>query len=345
MKAWRAHAYGEGGNPADTISKMTLDQVPLPEATAGLVQIKVAYAAVNPIDWKLFSGGLHGICPVSFPYTPGFDVTGTISAVGEGVTNFAVGDEVLVDIGLVESCKDPLPGFGPAGAFAEYCTVDAKTVSKTNGIDISTAAALPLAGLTAFQGLFTGAGRDFTGKELGDLKSGQKICILGGSTLVGTYAIQLAKNIGAHVVVTASTNKMPDGSSKMDFVKTLGADQAIDYTKEEWSDVLAGQDFDLIYDCVGKEEDWTVGAAKVLKAEGKFISIANFGSATSTEIHTFQNYLLKSDAADLDKLVAMVKDGALKLTVDSTVPFAETKEALSRSFSMRAGGKLMIKVA
>jgi len=107
MKAWRAHAYGENGNPADTIAKLTLDEVPVPQPGAGQLQIKVAFAAVNPIDWKLFSGGMHGICPVSFPYTPGFDLSGTVSAVGAGVTGFAVGDAVAGDIGLVESCKDP----------------------------------------------------------------------------------------------------------------------------------------------------------------------------------------------------------------------------------------------
>ena len=90
--------------------------------------VKVAYAGVNPIDWKLFSGGLDGICPCQFPYTPGFDVSGTISAVGEGVTGFAVGDEVAGDIGLVESCSDPPAEFGPAGAFAEYATLPASLV-------------------------------------------------------------------------------------------------------------------------------------------------------------------------------------------------------------------------
>jgi D-arabinose 1-dehydrogenase-like Zn-dependent alcohol dehydrogenase len=84
MKAWQASAYGAEGNPADTIANLKLSEVEIPTAGAGQIQVKVDLAAVNPIDWKLFSGGLHGICPCAFPYTPGFDITGTVSALGEG---------------------------------------------------------------------------------------------------------------------------------------------------------------------------------------------------------------------------------------------------------------------
>jgi len=346
MKAWRAHAYGEGGNPADTISKMTLDDVPVPVAGAGQVQIKVAFAAVNPIDWKLFSGGMHGICPVSFPYTPGFDLSGTVSAVGEGVSGFAVGDEVAVDIGLVESCKEPSPGFGPAGAFAEYATVPAELVAKTHGVDLRAAAGLPLAGLTAYQALFTGNGTDFTGAPLGDLKSGQKVLVLGGSSAVGMYAVQLAKNAGLHVAATASGAMMPDGkTAKKDYVKTLGADRVEDYTTDGWSDALKGQDFDLVFDCVGEDAYWTEVAPKVLKKGGKFISIANFSPGTGADGLVFQNYLLKSNTEDLSKLMAMVKEGKLKVSVDSTVPLTEAPKALSKSMTMHSAGKLVVQIA
>ena len=120
MQSWQATAYGEGGNPADTISKLVLKaDVPIPVAKDGQVVIKVEMCAINPIDWRLFSGGLHGILPVTFPYTPGFDISGTISAVGAGVTGLAVGDKVCVDLGLVETCKDPAPA-GPCGGLAQY---------------------------------------------------------------------------------------------------------------------------------------------------------------------------------------------------------------------------------
>ena len=84
MKAWQASAYGAEGNPADTIANLKLADVEIPSAGAGQIQVKVSHAALNPIDWKLFSGGLHGICPCTFPYVPGFDITGEVTAVGEG---------------------------------------------------------------------------------------------------------------------------------------------------------------------------------------------------------------------------------------------------------------------
>jgi len=84
MKAWQASAYGAEGNPADTIANLKLADVEIPSAGAGQIQVKVSHAALNPIDWKLFSGGLHGICPCTFPYVPGFDILGEVTAVGEG---------------------------------------------------------------------------------------------------------------------------------------------------------------------------------------------------------------------------------------------------------------------
>ena len=84
MKAWQASAYGADGNPADTIANLKLADVEIPPAGAGQIQVKVSLAAINPIDWKLFSGGLHGIVPCTFPYVPGFDITGEVTAVGEG---------------------------------------------------------------------------------------------------------------------------------------------------------------------------------------------------------------------------------------------------------------------
>ncbi|CAJ1370558.1 unnamed protein product [Effrenium voratum] len=217
MKAWRVHAYGEEGNPADTISKMTLDTIPMPEPKPGQVLIKVELAAVNPIDWKLFSGGMHGICPVTFPYVPGFDVAGTVVKLGEGVGNVQVGDEVIADLGLVETCKTESP-CGPAGAFAQYTVALASTVAKREGIPAKELVGLPLAGLTSYQALFTGAGGDFTGAPLGTLAPGQKLLVLGGAAATGAIAVQLGRAIGAEVATTASPNKMPDGTNKLDYM-------------------------------------------------------------------------------------------------------------------------------
>ena len=315
MKAWVSKAYGAEGSPADCIDKLVFDEVPKPEAGAGQIQIKVGHAAVNPIDWKLFSGGLHGVCPCVHPYVPGFDIAGTVSAVGAGVTAFAVGDSVCVDIGLTETCTDPAPAAGACGAFAEYAVVPADLAAKADGIPEPSAAALPLAGLTALQALFTKGGKSFAGTDLGNIKAGSKLLILGGSTLVGMYAIQLAKNVGAHVACTASHNTMPDGTTKMAFCKKLGADQVIDYKAAKWSEVLAGGEYDQIFDTIGDQDDWA-NASKVLKAGSDFVSVANFGpDAAANTSSVFKNFLLKSNAADLVELVAMVKAGKLKILV------------------------------
>lgn len=342
MKAWRAHAYGAEGSPADTIAKLTLDTVLVPVPKKGQVLIKVEMAAVNPIDWKLFSGGLDGICPVTFPYVPGFDLAGKVVQVGEDVANVSVGDDVCVDLGLCETCCKDSP-CGPGGAFAEYAVALANTVAKRQGLSAAESVGLPLAGLTSYQALFTGAGRDFTGAELGKLEKEQKLLVLGGAAATGTIAIQMAKALGAHVATTASTNKFPDGTIKIDYLKQLGADEVINYKESDWSEVLSGKEFDMIYDCVGDAADWGK-ASKVLKKGGLFVSIANFGDAKSTDDHVFKNFLLKSNSDDLTKLVQMVVDGKLKVPVDSAVAFEEVPALLTKSLKWESAGKLCVKV-
>ena len=272
MKAWRSGAYGEGGDPADAIGKLVCSDVAVPEPAAGEVQIKVNFAAVNPIDWKLFSGGLHAVAPCIHPYTPGFDIAGTVSKIGDGVVDFAVGDAVCADLGLVETCTDPAPAAGSCGAFAEFAVAPAAVICKTLGVEDASAAALPLAGLTALQALFTRSGGTFTGDTLGSLKAGDKLLVLGGATLVGACAVQLAANAGAVVACTASTNTMPDGTTKIDFCRSLGATEVIDYKAAKWAEVLAGEEYDMIFDTVGVPEDW-VDASKVLKKGREFISV------------------------------------------------------------------------
>jgi NADPH:quinone reductase-like Zn-dependent oxidoreductase len=344
MKAWQASAYGAEGNPADTISKLELKDVSVPEPKEGQVQIKVAVASVNPIDWKLFSGGLDGLAPVTFPYVPGFDCSGTISAVGEGVSAFSVGDKVCVDTGLCETCKDGTT-CGPAGAFGEYTCAFADTVSKIGDMDFKTAAGLPLAGLTAYQALFTGAATTFTGEPLGSLKEGHKLLVLGGSTAVGAYAIQLAKNVGAYVATTGSDNKMGDGTSKMDYLKSLGADQVINYKTDQWAEVLAGQGYDLIFDTVGSEDDWAKAPA-VLKKGSDFITVANFTTQPSVgDVVNFKVFLIQSKTSDLDKLVAMVNGGKLKVRIDTVHELKDVPKALTKSMEGKSAGKELIQVS
>lgn len=341
MSAWRVHAYGEGKDPADAISKMTLEKVPVPEPAEGQVLIKVNMAALNPVDWKLFSGGMHGMVPLTFPCTPSFDVGGVVAKVGPGESGFQVGDRVVTNLGVAETCQKDTP-VGPGGALAEYALAYASTVSKREGLVTKEVAGLSLAGLTSYQALTTGQGESFQGTELGRLEAGQKLLVLGGASGTGCLAIQIAKSLGVHVATTASDNKTPDGVSKMDFVKSLGADEVINYKTEDWSEKLAGQDYDLIYDCAGDEADWTK-AGKVLKKKASFVSIASV-VGSSTREHNFRTFFVKSNATDLDKLVALMKEGKLKVPIDSTLSFDQVPAALKQSMKSSSAGKLLVQV-
>lgn len=328
------------------IKSLSCETLPVPAPAAGQVRVKVQYAAVNPIDWKLMSGGLDGVCPCSFPYTPGFDISGVVDAVGDDVSDLAAGDAVVADLGLVETCCNPPPAAGCGGAFAEFAVLPAGLCAKRGGMAADAAAGLPLAGLTTYQALFTGEGSSFAGERLGDLKAGQKLLILGGSSATGAFAVQLAKNAGATVAATASENLMPDGTTKkIDFVKSLGADQVIDYKSADWAEVLAGQEYDLIFDTVGLDED-LAKADKVLKKGGDFVSIANFNpESKSTDEVRFAVFLIKSTGAELSKLVQLADEGKLQVPVDSTVAFEDVPAALEKNMSFRSGGKIVVKVS
>jgi len=333
MKAWKVEKYNEDVPAA--LEQMTLEDIPVPEPHAGTVLIKNAYASVNPIDWKLISGGFDGFFPIKvFPHTPGFDVAGVVEKVGPGVTDLAVGDRIICDLGLCESCVDPPLKQGAGGAFAEYCIAPTEICTKIGDTDFETVAGLPLAGLTAYQGLFTGSHN----QDLGKSKEGDKVLILGGAGGVGTFALQLASNAGCHVTTTAS-------AAKFDFVKGLGAKEVINYKDQDWGEVLAGQEYDLIFDAVGLMDDLNVRAPKVLKKGGKFISIANFDpSAKGSDDVQFAVFLLLSKKDDLDILFQMVKDGKLKVINDTVHPFAETPSALKQSLGGRSSGKVLIKM-
>jgi NADPH2:quinone reductase len=301
----------------------------------GQVLIKVHFAAVNHFDWKLMSGGMSDTCPVSFPYTPGFDVSGVIAKLGPGVKGLKVGDTVCVS--LLETCKQDIP-IGPAGGFAQYAIALAETVSKT-GLALEKAVVFPMVGLATYQALFTGAGKTFLDEELGKLKSGKKLLVLGGSTLAGMFAIQMAYKRGCTVACTASQNKMGK-VTKLKYMKKLGAKIAIDYNEQDWSEVLAGKKYDMIFDCSGKVEDWPK-ANKVLKPGGQYVSIANFSGAVSTQDHNFKFFVNKSNRKDLKQVLKM----GLKPHTHKIVEFDKVQEALASCMYNECAGKLVIRVA
>lgn len=289
-------------------------------------------------DWKLFTGALQEKFPIAkFPYTPGFDVAGKVV---KPVDGFSMGDRVVSSLGPY-SCRDPPPmPQGPAGALAKFVCLPAKQCVKIkNKTKFKEVAGLPIAGVTAFQALFGG-------EPLGDATEGNRILILGGASGVGSLAIQLAKKAGCTVAATASPRPINENTdvTKCELLEELGCDVVIDYTKEDWVEVMDGANYDIIFDCVGNMEDLTEKAPRALKKGGQFISIANFGGR-STDHVKYSSFHAKLDKKDLQKLVDMTERHDLVVPIDSEYHFNEAKDAFKRSCSGHATGKILVKCA
>ncbi|NGX57640.1 MAG: Zinc-type alcohol dehydrogenase-like protein [Chlamydiae bacterium] len=292
-----------------------------PEPMRDEVLIRVLASSVNPVDWKIRSGHVKWIFPISFPSTLGFDVSGLIVEVGDNVKGFLPGDEVFC-------CLEP----GAIGAYAEYVSANQSVVAlKPKSLSHQEAAAIPLAGMTAWQA--------FT--KYRTPTSGEKILIIGGSGGVGTYAVQIAKSFGAEVTAVCS-------GKNVDLVKGLGADHVIDYTKEKFQDVVKDQD--IVFDTIGHETLTT--CRQVLNENGIFISalpsIKVFWDWLKQRVlfSKKKSYmvLLKSNQDDLYELYDLVKDGKLRSVIDSTFPLSHVADAHAKSETGRARGKIVIDV-
>lgn len=310
--------YREYGGP----EKLELTDTPQPVPGSGQLLIKVHCASVNPIDWKQASGAYRLIRPVRFPATPGFDVAGEVAAVGAGAEAFSVGLRVHARV-----------ADGYAGTCAEYALAGVDvSAAMPEGMDFSQAAGLPLAGMTALQGL-----RDTCRLPLSGAT--QRVLIVGGSGGVGHLALQIAKSTGAHTSAVCS-------SRNVDFVRSLGADAVFQYDKPD--PYRDAEPFDIIYNCVsGDPGPWL----PLLKKSGFFASCM---PSAMTFVRALANPFsskrvsavwLKSNAADLRVLDDLFAAGALRVTIDSRFPLADTRKAWERSLSGRALGKILIDVA
>ena len=216
MKAVRYHSYGDSG-------VLVYEEADRPVAGAGQVVVMVAGAAFNPVDVAIRAGFMQQVFPVAFPHIPNFDVAGVIAEVGEGVSGWSAGDAVVAY----------LPMTAP-GAAAEYAAVPAEALAAApRTVELADAAALPSAGLTAWQSLFEYAG----------LKAGQSILVNGAGGAVGGYAVQLARQAGATVTATGSAHSIGR-------IRSYGADRIIDYTAIPLLQAVAGQRFDVVLNLV-----------------------------------------------------------------------------------------------
>jgi NADPH:quinone reductase-like Zn-dependent oxidoreductase len=313
MKAVRIHEYG---GP----EVLLYEDTPLPEAAEGDVRIRVHAAGINPIDWKIRQG-LRKNLPYALPLILGWDVSGTVESVGRGVTAFGVGDGVFAR-----------PDIARNGAYAEYIAVRASEVaSKPRSIDHVHAAAIPLAAVTAWQALFE-AMPPYVGAGL---SKGQTVLIHGAAGGVGSFAVQLAKWKGARVVATGS-------AANEGFLRDLGADEIIDYTKRRFEDVVQGMD--VVFDTVGgdtQERSWSV-----LKPGGFLVSIAGPPSAELAKKHGARgsHVFMQPNAAQLTEIARLVDAGHVRPVVADVIPLEEARRAHEMSQTGHVRGKLVLAV-
>ncbi|MDP4148856.1 MAG: NADP-dependent oxidoreductase [Bacteroidota bacterium] len=309
MKAVQIHHYG---GPEELKYEDADDPVINPDD----VLIRVHATSVNPVDWKIRNGARKEQGSAHFPLILGWDVSGVIERAGARVKGFNEGDEVY-------GRPDP----GRNGAYAEYIAVRASEIAlKPKTLDHSVAAAVPLAGLTAWQGLF----------DHGKLKAGQKVLIHGAAGGVGTMAVQLAKWKGAYVIGTAAKDNI-------DFLKELGADEVIDYQAERFEEKLT--DLDLVFDTIGGEVQ--ARSLNVLKPGGTIVStvgIRDKEMVKSKGLHGEQ-YMAQSDPEQLRQLAHLIDQGKLIPVIARTMPLKEAAQAQQISEEGHTRGKIVLKVS
>lgn len=314
-------------------------EMPEPSMKENEVLVQVHATGVNLLDSKIKSGEFKLILPYKFPFILGHDVAGLVVKVGAEVKKFKVGDEVYAR-----------PADFRIGTFAELIAINENDVAiKPTGLTMEEAASIPLVGLTAYQALI----------EKGNLKKGQKVFIQAGSGGVGTFAIQLAKHLGATVATTTST-------SNFQLVKSLGADFLIDYKNEDFETIL--KDYDLVLH--SQDANTLEKSLRILKPGGKLISISgppdpdfaaeitsswflktilrliSFGvrkKAKQLKVN-FVFLFMKAQGNQLNEITNLINSGVIRPVVDKVFPFEKVNDAMAYVESGRAKGKVVVKV-
>jgi NADPH:quinone reductase-like Zn-dependent oxidoreductase len=310
MRAIRQRALGG-------LEVLELVEVPRPEPAPTEVLVRMTAAGVNPVDWKVRArGGFLG----QPPFTVGWDVAGIVETVGAGVTRFTVGDRVF---GMPRFPRE-------AAAYAEYVTSPSRQLASIpEGLSDVEAAALPLAGLTAWQALVETAG----------VEPGQRVLVLAAAGGVGHLAVQIAKARGAYVIGTAR-------SGKHGFLSELGADEAIDYTREAVEERVS--DVDVVLDLVGDEASRT--ALRTLRDGGIFIAVPSAAGVESLrelagDRVRVTGILVEPDRAGLEALAGLVESGQLRPHVSATFPLEDAARAHELGETGRTQGKLVLRIS
>jgi NADPH:quinone reductase-like Zn-dependent oxidoreductase len=330
MKAFILDGYGSA-------DRVRAGDVSDPELRENDVLVQIYAAGVNLLDSKIRTGEFKLILRYRLPLILGHDVAGVVVRVGSRVRRFKPGDEVYAR-----------PADGRIGAFAEFIAIKEDDVAiKPKALSMEEAASIPLVGLTAWQALI----------ERANLRKGQKVFIQAGSGGVGTFAIQLAKHLGATVATTTSTDNV-------DLVRSLGADIVIDYKQDDFENVLSG--YDVVLNSLDKVT--LEKSLRVLKPGGKLISISgppdaafarSIGAswvlrmvtgafsyrirakANRRQVH-YSFLFMRANGDQLTEITSLIDDGIIRPVVDRVFPFASTKEAMAYVEAGRAKGKVVV---
>lgn len=307
MTAVRIHEFG---GP----EVLRRERLPIPSPGAGQVSVLVHAASVNPVDYKIRGGKYPAVGADKLPFTLGRDFSGVVEHVGAQVEQFKPGDEVYGFMGQAD------------GTFREFLVIDAAAVArKPRELDFVHAAAVPLAALTAWQGIF----------DQGGLQAGQRILIHAAAGGVGHFALQFAKARGAHTIVTAS-------GSGLDLVRELGADEVIDYKAQRFEEVV--RDMDVVFDLIaGETQDrsW-----QVLKKGGALVSTLKEPSPEKGRelgIRT-SRFTARADSGQLTEIGELIDSGKVKVVVVETFPFDQVERAIQRVEDGHVHGKVVVDV-
>lgn len=330
MKAFILDHYGNA-------DRLRAGEMPEPELRGDDVLVQIHASGVNLLDSKIRNGEFKRILPYRLPIILGHDVAGIVVRVGARVRRFKRGDEVYAR-----------PADGRIGSFAEFIAIKEDDLAiKPRRLTMEEAASIPLVGLTAWQALI----------ERAHLEKGQKVLIHAGSGGVGTFAIQLAKHVGATVATTTST-------ANVDLVKSLGADIVIDYKKEDFAHVL--RDYDVVLNSLDKVT--LEKSLRVLKPGGQLISISgppdapfarsigaswllrtimgvlSYGIRAKAKRYQarYSFLLMRANGEQLTQITALIDEGIIRPVMDRVFPFAATREAMAYVEGGRAKGKVVV---
>jgi NADPH:quinone reductase-like Zn-dependent oxidoreductase len=306
MKAIRIHDYGGPG-------QLQFEDVPVPEAGGGQVLVRVHAASVNPIDYKLASGAMRQFMPLALPWVPGGDFSGVIEAVGPGAAGVKAGDAVY---GNSQG----------GGAYAQFVAIPAATIApKPERLSHVEAASVPIAAQTAWQALF----------DHGQLSRRQTVLIHAAAGGVGTFAVQLAHWKGARALATAS-------AANTDYLRSLGADEVIDYRATPFEAVA--REVDLVLDLVGGETQ--ARSFAVLKRGGRLVATAQPPSEEEAAKHGVQAVMMGMRPATegLAQLGELLEAGTLRTVVTRTYPLSQAREAWGEALSGHTRGKIVLEV-